>query len=80
MNWLTTCFAALTSDFVCHYPRFSSYTEWNAYIITVATVLGAWVGAFSIPLDWNQPWQVMSDCLCTCIAGVHGPRDVKLPG
>lgn len=20
-------------------------------------VLGAWVGAFSIPLDWDRPWQ-----------------------
>lgn len=27
--------------------------------ITVAcTVVGAWVGAFPIPLDWDRPWQV----------------------
>lgn len=32
--------------------------------ITVAcTVVGAWVGAFPIPLDWDRPWQVSAhDC------------------
>lgn len=29
--------------------------------ITVAcTLIGAWAGAFPIPLDWDRPWQVSS--------------------
>lgn len=32
--------------------------------ITVAcTVVGAWVGAFPIPLDWDRPWQVSRSLL-----------------
>lgn len=27
-------------------------------ITVVCTVVGAWVGAFPIPLDWDRPWQV----------------------
>jgi phosphatidylinositol glycan class F len=23
----------------------------------LGAVLGAWVGAFSVPLDWDRPWQ-----------------------
>lgn len=32
--------------------------------ITVAcTLVGAWVGAFPIPLDWDRPWQVSRSLL-----------------
>lgn len=32
--------------------------------ITVAcTVVGAWVGAFPIPLDWDRLWQVSRSLL-----------------
>lgn len=24
----------------------------------IFTLLGAWLGAFPIPLDWDRPWQV----------------------
>ena len=24
----------------------------------ICTLLGAWLGAFPIPLDWDRPWQV----------------------
>lgn len=27
-------------------------------IISLVTVVGAWVGAFPIPLDWDRDWQV----------------------
>ena len=33
--------------------------EFQFWIPAAATVVGAWVGAFPIPLDWDRPWQVM---------------------
>lgn len=27
-------------------------------ITTACSVVGAWLGAFPIPLDWDRPWQV----------------------
>lgn len=45
-------------------------------ITVVCTVIGAWVGAFPIPLDWDRPWQVSTHtavsedtlmCLCVCV-------------
>ena len=32
----------------------------EAYLqhVVALTVLGAWLGAFVIPLDWDRPWQV----------------------
>ncbi|CAG8433382.1 8108_t:CDS:2 [Ambispora gerdemannii] len=32
--------------------------EKSIYYPTVATVVGAWLGAIVIPLDWDRPWQV----------------------
>ncbi|CAG8471423.1 7503_t:CDS:2 [Ambispora leptoticha] len=32
--------------------------EKSIYYPTVATVVGAWLGAVVIPLDWDRPWQV----------------------
>ena len=26
--------------------------------MVMSTLLGAWIGAVPIPLDWNRPWQV----------------------
>lgn len=39
---------------------FRAMSVWDTCLqITVAcTVVGAWVGAFPIPLDWERPWQV----------------------
>lgn len=39
---------------------FRAMSVWDTCLqITVAcTVVGAWVGAFPIPLDWDRPWQV----------------------
>ncbi|XP_061562121.1 phosphatidylinositol-glycan biosynthesis class F protein [Phycodurus eques] len=42
------------------FSRHGAMSVWDTCLqITVAlTVLGAWVGAFAIPLDWGKPWQV----------------------
>lgn len=41
-------------------------TELALVIPAHATVLGAWVGAWPIPLDWDRPWQVWP---ITCTIG-----------
>ena len=36
----------------------------------ISALLGAWLGAVPIPLDWNRPWQVHSNvtpCVCMCV-------------
>ncbi|NXK92666.1 PIGF protein, partial [Formicarius rufipectus] len=35
-----------------------SIWESSLQITTVCSILGAWFGAFPIPLDWDRPWQV----------------------
>uniref|UniRef100_A0A668B016 Phosphatidylinositol glycan anchor biosynthesis, class F n=1 Tax=Myripristis murdjan TaxID=586833 RepID=A0A668B016_9TELE len=42
------------------FSRHGAMSVWDTSLqITVAcTVVGAWVGAFPIPLDWDRPWQV----------------------
>ena len=32
----------------------------------LGTVVGAWFGAFPIPLDWDRPWQAWP---ITCVVG-----------
>lgn len=32
--------------------------ESMVYISSITSFLGAWLGAFPIPLDWDRPWQV----------------------
>ncbi|XP_008252664.1 phosphatidylinositol-glycan biosynthesis class F protein isoform X1 [Oryctolagus cuniculus] len=36
----------------------SSIWENSLQITTIASFIGAWLGAFPIPLDWGRPWQV----------------------
>ncbi|KFV63036.1 Phosphatidylinositol-glycan biosynthesis class F protein [Dryobates pubescens] len=36
----------------------TSIWESSLQITTVCSILGAWFGAFPIPLDWDRPWQV----------------------
>uniref|UniRef100_A0AC34QGL2 Phosphatidylinositol-glycan biosynthesis class F protein n=1 Tax=Panagrolaimus sp. JU765 TaxID=591449 RepID=A0AC34QGL2_9BILA len=52
--------------------------EWNPttkaqfYVLrsTIGTILGAWLGAFVIPLDWDRWWQVWPlPCLFGCSVG-----------
>ncbi|NXY90859.1 PIGF protein, partial [Alcedo cyanopectus] len=36
----------------------TSIWESSLQITTICSILGAWFGAFPIPLDWDRPWQV----------------------
>ncbi|XP_058523972.1 phosphatidylinositol-glycan biosynthesis class F protein isoform X3 [Ochotona princeps] len=36
----------------------SSIWENSLQITTISSCMGAWLGAFPIPLDWERPWQV----------------------
>ncbi|CAE1146815.1 PIGF [Acanthosepion pharaonis] len=41
-----------------------------AFILSVCSILGAWLGAFPIPLDWDRPWQVWPiSCVFGTLAG-----------
>lgn len=48
--------------------------ERHVHITTLATVFGAWVGSFPIPLDWDRPWQVwpIPCCIGALIANALG--------
>ncbi|XP_064599805.1 phosphatidylinositol-glycan biosynthesis class F protein-like [Liolophura sinensis] len=39
------------------------------HICSICSLLGAWLGAFPIPLDWDRPWQVWP---ISCVLGVLG--------
>ncbi|CAG8544775.1 12002_t:CDS:2 [Acaulospora morrowiae] len=43
-----------------------SIPEKMIYYTTVTTVVGAWLGATVIPLDWDRPWQVWP---ISCVIG-----------
>lgn len=50
--------------------RVSSIWENSLQITTISSCMGAWLGAFPIPLDWERPWQVGLSYLkwqCTCL-------------
>lgn len=36
-------------------------------ISAVSSIVGAWVGAIPIPLDWDRDWQVLVALCYTCI-------------
>ncbi|XP_056153528.1 phosphatidylinositol-glycan biosynthesis class F protein [Lampris incognitus] len=42
------------------FSRHGAMSVWDTslQITVVCTVVGAWVGALPIPLDWDRPWQV----------------------
>ncbi|KAK6182128.1 hypothetical protein SNE40_009883 [Patella caerulea] len=43
------------------------------YITSIMAVLGAWVGAFPIPLDWDRPWQIWPiSCVIGNLIGYSG--------
>lgn len=50
----------ITLFFICSVSLFRAMSVWDTCLqITVAfTLIGAWLGAFPIPLDWDRPWQV----------------------
>ncbi|KAG7462664.1 hypothetical protein MATL_G00187120 [Megalops atlanticus] len=42
------------------FSREGAMSVWDTslQITTACSVIGAWLGAFPIPLDWDRPWQV----------------------
>ncbi|KPP70698.1 phosphatidylinositol-glycan biosynthesis class F protein-like [Scleropages formosus] len=42
------------------FSRDGAMSVWDTslQITTACSVIGAWLGAFPIPLDWDRPWQV----------------------
>ncbi|XP_060590232.1 phosphatidylinositol-glycan biosynthesis class F protein-like [Ruditapes philippinarum] len=40
--------------------------ETTVFISSITSVVGAWLGAFPIPLDWDKPWQAWP---ITCVLG-----------
>jgi phosphatidylinositol glycan class F len=49
---------------------FINSAERGLYVMVMSTLLGAWLGAVPIPLDWNRPWQVWPmPCCCGAVLG-----------
>lgn len=45
----------ILNEFYCS-PELGA--ESIVYFSTICSIIGAWLGAFPIPLDWDRPWQV----------------------
>ncbi|XP_059174326.1 phosphatidylinositol-glycan biosynthesis class F protein-like [Physella acuta] len=43
--------------------------ETIVYMTTIGSLLGSWLGAIPIPLDWDRPWQ---EWPVTCVVGALG--------
>ncbi|KAG2179132.1 hypothetical protein INT43_001982 [Umbelopsis isabellina] len=57
-----------TRVFMKHRPITNS--EMAAYIQAVSVLVGAWLGAVVIPLDWERPWQQWPiSCVLGAIVG-----------
>jgi len=41
------------------------------FLNCICTLVGAWLGAFPIPLDWDRPWQVWPVPCCLGAVGGH---------
>uniref|UniRef100_A0A5S6R4A5 Phosphatidylinositol-glycan biosynthesis class F protein n=1 Tax=Trichuris muris TaxID=70415 RepID=A0A5S6R4A5_TRIMR len=58
---------------VFFHVNIASKAERYAFCATLGSLLGAWLGAFPIPLDWDRPWQrwpttcVVGACLGFCL-------------
>lgn len=47
----------------------SSLQKWY-WITSLTSIIGTWLGAFPILLDWERPWQVWPiPCCCGAILG-----------
>ncbi|XP_015924407.1 phosphatidylinositol-glycan biosynthesis class F protein isoform X1 [Parasteatoda tepidariorum] len=49
--------------------KFDNMMENHLQSILIWTIMGAWVGAFPIPLDWDRPWQKwpITCCIGACL-------------
>lgn len=52
--------------FSCNY-RADLGPESVIQISAVTSIVGAWIGAFPIPLDWDRDWQVLVALCYKCI-------------
>uniref|UniRef100_A0A8C2D4D2 Phosphatidylinositol glycan anchor biosynthesis, class F n=1 Tax=Cyprinus carpio TaxID=7962 RepID=A0A8C2D4D2_CYPCA len=52
--------AVFVENFSRVFSRDGAMSVWDTslQITTGCSVIGAWLGAFPIPLDWDRPWQV----------------------
>jgi len=42
-----------------HYKEFIPRVPATSTLIIISTLLGSWLGAFVVALDWEEPWQVI---------------------
>ncbi|GFQ85182.1 phosphatidylinositol-glycan biosynthesis class F protein [Trichonephila clavata] len=56
--------------------KFDNLTESHLHSMVLSTVIGAWVGAFPIPLDWDRLWQTWP--ITCCIGASLGSSVVHL--
>ncbi|GFT22346.1 phosphatidylinositol-glycan biosynthesis class F protein [Nephila pilipes] len=56
--------------------KFDNLTESHLHSMVLWTVIGAWVGAFPIPLDWDRPWQTWP--ITCCIGASLGNSAIHL--
>ena len=62
--WFLTLLSHLClDDFVC---RVTNMQELYLACSSIGAVLGAYLGAFPIPLDWDRPWQVRQFFVASC--------------
>lgn len=60
-------------DFLNYFPESIYVTERlqdSVKIVTIFSIVGAWVGAFPIPLDWDRDWQTWP--ITCCIGSLIG--------
>lgn len=81
------CGSNLNSWFSMFTSNSSSGLETVVYFTSVCSILGAWLGAVPIPLDWDRPWQewpiscvigaVSGYCLGLLMAAVKLPWNLR---
>ena len=50
--------------------KYNDELEFLSGTLAMTTIIGAWLGAFVIPLDWDRPWQIWPrSCVISSIAG-----------
>ena len=48
----------------------STIAKWYLCVPAITSVIGTWIGAIPIPLDWDKPWQQWPiSCICGAIIG-----------
>ena len=71
---------SISSLFSVYSSHSTSTLTSTLFLIWMMTVLGAWLGAFSLPLDWDRPWQVWPTPCCLGAVGGHVAGNVVAAG